>query len=92
MVDISLSGAWLITIDPSGYETSICIYSFSPPQRRNSYQVDPLLETTTLPNPDQAEPDPGTPYIRFDIFNSFLYEYFQHIFVENPFTTQFSCI
>ena len=59
MVDNSPSGAWLLIIAPLGATPSIYIYSFYPPQRRNHYQVDSLLETTTVPSIDQTAPDIG---------------------------------
>ena len=59
MVDVPPSGAWLLIIAPSGAKYYICIYIASPLQGRNREQIDSLLETTTLPNLDQAAPDLG---------------------------------
>ena len=56
IVDIYPSGSWLIVFSPYGSKPSICVEYFSPHQRRNHDQVDPLLEATTIPNPDQAVP------------------------------------
>ena len=59
VVDIALSGAWLLIISPYGAEAYICVNCFSTHQIINHNQVKSLLDTTILPNIYQAVPDIG---------------------------------
>ena len=57
MVYVPPSGSWLLIIAPSGAKPSIRIDSCFSSLEKNCDQVDSLLETTTLPDIDQAAPD-----------------------------------
>ena len=59
IVYVSPSGSWLLILDPSGAESSVCIDSCFSLHRRNCEHVDSLLETTTLPILDRVAPDLG---------------------------------
>ena len=60
MVYVPPSGSWLLIIAPSGAKPSIRIDSCFSSLEKNCDQVDSLLETTTLPDIDQAAPDIGS--------------------------------
>ena len=92
MVDFPSSGAWLVTIDTSRAESYIRIDSwFSSSEKKPWTDWLPLGDNHSSKSWSSCPWSWNSPSIRFGSFHYLLIESFQHIYVENSFTTQFPC-
>ena len=91
IVDVPPSGAWLLIISPSGAEYYICIDScLSSSEKKPWTYWIPIRDNHSSKSWSSCPWSWNSPSIRYSRFHYLLIESFQHRYVENSSTTQFT--
>ena len=92
MVDVTPYGDWLLIIAPSEAELSICIDSyFSSSEKKPWTYWFPIGDNHSSESWSSCTWSWNLPSFMYGSFNYLLIEYFQHRYVNDSLTTQFTC-